>query len=92
MNALFPDIVGTWRNSRSKRNFRVSRDTFVYLCAELQPVLSRKFVVRKPTVSMGTRSKKVFFFFYIFLFNAEEVKSKCTTGVLRLQVRITYGY
>ena len=47
-NAFFPDIVGTWNDSEFKRNFRVSRDTFAYLCAELRPVLGRKFVVRKP--------------------------------------------
>ena len=45
---FFSDIVGTWDNREFKRNFRVSRDTFTYICSELQPVLKKTFAVRKP--------------------------------------------
>ena len=35
MGAFFPGIVATWTDVKFKRNFRVSRDTFAYLCSEL---------------------------------------------------------
>ena len=46
--AFFPEIVGTWDNKYFKENFRVSRDTFHYLCAELGTVLQREHVVKRP--------------------------------------------
>ena len=48
MTSFFPDIGRSWSDKEFKRNFRVSRDTFEYLCSELQPVLGKRYVVRKP--------------------------------------------
>ena len=48
MTSFFPDIVENWSDREFKRNFRVSRDTFECLCSELQLVLGKRYVVRKP--------------------------------------------
>ena len=48
MASFFPDIVGNWSDSIFTCNFRVSRDTFEHLCSKLQPLLGKRYVVRKP--------------------------------------------
>lgn len=46
--AFFPGIVSTWDGTQFKENFRVSRDTFRYLCSELQPLLEKRHNIRVP--------------------------------------------
>ena len=45
---FFRDIVSCWDNEEWRRNFRISRRTFHFLCTQLSPVLKRKELVRKP--------------------------------------------
>lgn len=42
------EIAGSWSDTEWKRNFRVNRATFVFLCRELQPHLQRSNAVRTP--------------------------------------------
>lgn len=44
----FPDIVGTWDDIELKQICRVNRDTFVYLCSDLRPMLGRRYAIGKP--------------------------------------------
>lgn len=41
-------VVSRWSDEEFKDNFRVSRETFAYLCSELKPRLQRRYFVRKP--------------------------------------------
>ena len=46
--AFFSIVVSRWTDREWKKNFRVSRITFHFLCRELAPFLTKRHVVRKP--------------------------------------------
>lgn len=45
--SFFEECINSWNADEWKRNFRVSRATFQFLCLELTPCLQRSSVVRK---------------------------------------------
>jgi len=45
---FFVECIKNWEEDEWKRNFRVSRATFQFLCLELRPYLQRRSVVRLP--------------------------------------------
>lgn len=47
-SSFWDEIVSVWSNNEFKKNFRLSRTTFRYLCSQLQPHLQKKTVVRTP--------------------------------------------
>lgn len=47
-HAFLDGIVAQWDEAEWKRNFRIGRPTFHFLCTELRPYLQRANVVRKP--------------------------------------------
>ena len=47
-HAFFREIVSGWDDAEWKRNFRVGRPTFSFLCLQLASVLQQREVVRKP--------------------------------------------
>ena len=46
--SFFTDVVVNWSDREWKQNFRVSRNTFNFLCRELAPYLAKHHVVREP--------------------------------------------
>ena len=46
--AFFSIVVSRWTDREWKKNFRVSRITFHFLCRELAPFLTKRHIVRKP--------------------------------------------
>ena len=47
-HVFFSEIVSCWKDEEWKRNFRIGRPTFNFLCIQLSCVLQRREVVRKP--------------------------------------------
>ena len=45
---FFKDVVLGWDEQQWKKNFRVSRATFHFLCTQLQSCLQRKYLVQMP--------------------------------------------
>ena len=46
--AFLNDVVARWDDEDRKRNFRISRPTFRFLCTQLHPHLQRRHMVRMP--------------------------------------------
>lgn len=46
--SFYSDVVCNWDDAEWKRNFRVGRPTFRFLCTQLRTTLHRRYVVRKP--------------------------------------------
>ena len=46
--AFLNDVVAMWDDEEWKRNFRIGRPTFRFLCTQLHPHLQRRHVVRMP--------------------------------------------
>ena len=46
--AFFREIVSHWDDEEWRRNFRISKPTFNFLCMQLTPALKRRDIVRKP--------------------------------------------
>ena len=42
------DIVMNWSDKEWKQNFRITRETYCYLCDKLQPYLQKQLAVREP--------------------------------------------
>ena len=47
-HAFLNNVVASWNDEEWKRNFRISRPTFHFLCIQLHPQLQRRHVVRMP--------------------------------------------
>ena len=45
---FFCNVVSGWEDAEWKRNFRIGRPTFNFLCLQLTSVLQRREVIRKP--------------------------------------------
>ena len=46
--AFLNDVVASWDDEEWKRNFRIGRPTFRFLCTQLHPHLHRRHMVRMP--------------------------------------------